>query len=91
MDTSSDSTFDPICGMWLEAAQVVARYTYIGRAYGFCSTECRDLFAQKPDVHVLRLGHDAESCIAHYCPHQRRAGGARDEPAPKLSRSRRIE
>ena len=72
--------FDPICGMWLAPEQVTATYTYIGHTYGFCSTECRNLFAHAPDLHVLRLAHDPEACIAHYCPHQRR-----DDQAPLLT------
>ena len=39
--------FDPICGMWLEAGQVAATFSFIGWTYGFCSEECRDLFHQK--------------------------------------------
>lgn len=65
--------FDPICGMWLEAAEVTITYTYIGWTYAFCSEECRDLFARKPDVHVLRLAHDTEAHTAHCCPRQRDA------------------
>jgi YHS domain-containing protein len=63
--------FDPICGMWLEADEVVATYLYIGRTYAFCSMECRDLFARAPDRHVVRLAHAPEDHIAHCCPNQR--------------------
>lgn len=65
--------FDPICGMWLEPGQVAASFSYIGWTYAFCCEECRDLFAQKPDVHVLRLAQDPEAHIAHRCPNQRRS------------------
>lgn len=83
--------FDPICGMWLAPEHVTATYTYIGYTYAFCSMECHDLFARTPDVHVLRLAHDSEACIAHCCPLQRREVGAPDEPIPPLSRLRQIE
>ena len=63
--------FDPICGMWLEASQIVATFTYIGWTYTFCSLECCDLFARAPDRHVVRLAHDPEAHIAHCCPNQR--------------------
>lgn len=63
--------FDPICGMWLAPDEVAATYTYIGRSYSFCSDECRDLFARKPDVYVVELAYDPEACIVHRCPRQR--------------------
>jgi YHS domain-containing protein len=66
--------FDPICGMWLDADKVTITFTYIGWTYAFCSEECRDLFVQKPDVHVVRLAQDPEAHIAHCCPHQRGLG-----------------
>ena len=67
--------FDPICGMWLDAAEVTITFSYIGWTYVFCSQECRDLFAQKPDVHVIRLAQDPEAHIAHCCPNQRGSDG----------------
>ena len=73
--------FDPICGMWLAPEQVAATYSYIGRVYSFCSAECRELFARKPDVYVVRLAYDPEACIAHLCPVQRADQGDRSEPS----------
>jgi YHS domain-containing protein len=67
--------FDPICGMWLDAVEVTITFTYIGWTYAFCSEECRNLFAQKPDVHVIRLAQDPEAHIAHCCPKQRGSDG----------------
>jgi YHS domain-containing protein len=72
--------FDPICGMWLEAGQVAATFSFIGWTYAFCSEECRDLFAQKPDVYVIQLAQDPEAHIAHCCPTQR---GVIGNPAGK--------
>jgi YHS domain-containing protein len=69
--------FDPICGMWLDAAEVAITFSYIGWIYAFCSEECRDLFAQKPDVRVIRLAQDPESHIVHCCPAQRAVGRTR--------------
>jgi YHS domain-containing protein len=90
-DRADHPVFDPICGMWLEPAQVAASYTYIGQTYGFCSAECRDMFARIPDVHALRIAQDAEACIAHCCPHQRDEADDAADSAPSLIRSRRIE
>lgn len=64
--------FDPICGMWLEPGEIAATYIYIGQTYGFCSKECRDLFARAPDRHVIRMAHDPEAHTAHCCPIQER-------------------
>ncbi len=92
MDSRSPAwVFDPICGMWLAPEHVIATYTYIGYMYAFCSMECHDLFVRAPDVHVLRLAHDPEACIAHYCPLQRHEASASDEFIPPLSRLRRVE
>lgn len=73
--------FDPICGMWLAPEQVAATYSYIGRVYSFCSAECRELFARKPDVYVVRLAYDPEAYIADFCPGQRAGQGDRSEPS----------
>ena len=67
--------FDPICGMWLDASQVVVTFTYIGWTYAFCCQECRDLFARTPDVHVVRLAQDPEAYMGHWCPFLRKSAG----------------
>jgi len=69
--------FDPICGMWLEAGQVAATFTFIGWTYAFCCEECRELFAQKPDVHVIRLAQDPEASFGHWCPFLRQSASCR--------------
>jgi len=74
--------FDPICGMWLDAVEVRITFIYIGWTYAFCSEECRGLFAQKPDVHVIRLAQDPEAHIAHCCPRQRGPGPMPDKACP---------
>lgn len=92
MNTSSSArVFDSICGMWLEPQHIMATYTYIGHIYRFCSAECRDLFARTPDIHVLRLAHDSEGCIAHCCPLQRHEVGASNDCVPPLCQIRHIE
>lgn len=83
MSQKDERLFDPICGMWLAPDQVAATYTYIGRTYGFCSAECCELFARKPDVYVVRLAYDPEACIGHVCPAQRER--AVDQAAPPTS------
>ena len=70
-------TFDPICGMWLEPGQAAATHTYLGQAYAFCCTECRDLFARTPEVYVAWLAHEPEQGAGHCCPSQRRVTDAR--------------
>lgn len=72
--------FDPICGMWLAPDQAAVTFTYIGRTYSFCSAECRDLFARKPDVYVVRLAYDAEAYVADDCPVRRASGCGQPEP-----------
>jgi len=75
--------FDPICGMWLEAGQVAATFSFIGWTYAFCSEECRDLFAQKPDVYVTWLAQAREASFGHWCPFLRQsAGGCAASEAP---------
>lgn len=92
MNTSSSArVFDPICGMWLEPQHITATYTYIGRIYPFCSAECRDLFARTPDIHVLRLAHDSEVCVAHRCPLQRHEVGTINDCLLPLSQIWRVE
>jgi YHS domain-containing protein len=78
---SEERLFDPICGMWLAPYQVGTTYTYIGRTYSFCSAECCELFARKPDVYVVRLAYDPEACIAHICPVQRDNSIDRSKPS----------
>ena len=69
--------FDPICGMWLDAAEVTITYTYIGWTYAFCCEECRALFARTPDVHVLRLAQDPEAYLGYVCPFLAQAAAER--------------
>lgn len=68
---TSSLAFDPICGMWLEADQTAATYTYLGQTYAFCCAECRDLFVRPPESHVVRLAHGPEQSMGHRCPVQR--------------------
>ena len=82
--------FDPICGMWLEAGQVATTFTFIGWTYVFCCEECRDLFAQKPDVYVIRLAQDPEASFGHWCPFLRQsAGGCTASQATRQKEGRR--
>jgi Cu+-exporting ATPase len=39
---------DPVCGMQLPPGQEGANVNYEGRAYHFCSAECRRLFEGDP-------------------------------------------
>jgi YHS domain-containing protein len=39
---------DPVCGMQLDPGQVEAESRYQGKAYHFCSEECKRLFDENP-------------------------------------------
>lgn len=43
---------DPVCGMQIDSSQAAAQTTYEGRAYFFCSEECRRLFEENPKEFV---------------------------------------
>ena len=47
---------DPVCGMELDPGQVEAQSRYQGKAYYFCSEECKRLFDENPEEYV---GHSA--------------------------------
>jgi YHS domain-containing protein len=69
-DVEKELLFDPICGMWLEPCQVASTYIYLRVTYVFCCCECRDLFAQAPEVYVVQLAHDPRGSAGYLCPHQ---------------------
>ena len=39
---------DPVCGMEFDSSQAEAQESYHGRAYYFCSEECRQTFDDNP-------------------------------------------
>ena len=41
-------TRDPVCGMELEDSKIVARSTYLGCSYAFCSEACKIEFDKNP-------------------------------------------
>ncbi|HEV2127893.1 MAG TPA: YHS domain-containing protein [Thermomicrobiales bacterium] len=43
---------DPVCGMELTPGQVEAQARYKGKAYYFCSEECRRTFEENPEAYV---------------------------------------
>lgn len=43
---------DPVCGMELMPGKEEAEAQYQGKAYRFCSRECRDLFLKNPGEYV---------------------------------------
>jgi YHS domain-containing protein len=43
---------DPVCGMQLEPSQAEAQTVYDGRAYYFCSEECRRAFEENPEEFI---------------------------------------
>ncbi len=53
---------DPVCGMELDSSQAEAQTTYQGRAYYFCSEECRRTFDENPEGFVSQAGtHNSET------------------------------
>ena len=40
---------DPVCGMRIEKEDAVARVEYEGKAYYFCSEDCRTEFEASPE------------------------------------------
>ncbi|MCL4704239.1 YHS domain-containing protein [bacterium] len=49
---------DPVCGMQIDEKQAAGKSEYEGRAYYFCSTNCKDTFDQNPAKYA---GENAES------------------------------
>jgi Cu+-exporting ATPase len=45
-------TLDPVCGMEVDEQNPGATQEYEKKTYYFCSTECTDQFAKKPDVYT---------------------------------------
>lgn len=40
---------DPVCGMKIETEDAVARVTYEGKDYYFCSESCQEEFEENPE------------------------------------------
>ncbi len=40
---------DPVCGMEIDSSQAAAQTVHEGRAYYFCSEECRQTFLEDPE------------------------------------------
>ena len=45
---------DPVCGMTLDADQVVAKVEHAGTTYHFCSEACRKRFVAEPGKYAGR-------------------------------------
>jgi len=81
---SGSAGYDPMCGMWLAEDKITATYTYFNQTYVFCCDECRDLFAQAPEAHIVRLAHEPGTSAGHRCPHRRlERGGPTDRAAER--------
>ena len=81
-DDDPSVVLDPICGMRLAPSQVAVTFTYLGQSYAFCCAECRDLFARRPEVHVVRLAHEPDESAGHNCPYRRKANSGGQIIAP---------
>ncbi len=51
---------DPVCGMELTPGQVEAQARYKGKAYFFCSEECRQTFTENPEEFVRNAASQDE-------------------------------
>ena len=40
---------DPVCAMQIDSTQAVARESYEGQTYYFCTPSCRDKFRTAPE------------------------------------------
>lgn len=40
---------DFVCGMEIDKGKAEARFDYQGKTYYFCTSKCKDEFAQSPD------------------------------------------
>jgi len=43
---------DPVCGMQIDSSQAVAQAMHDGKAYFFCSDECRKMFVENPGQYL---------------------------------------
>jgi len=73
METVTPLAFDPVCGMWLEPAEVVVTYVYLGQTYAFCCAECCELFERDPDSCLVLLAHEPGQSMGYRCTIQRQA------------------
>lgn len=51
---------DPVCGQELTPGQVEAQTRYKGKAYSFCSEECRQTFEEDPEQYLGQTGGTEE-------------------------------
>jgi P-type Cu+ transporter len=47
---------DPVCGMMVDDQDAPARSTYQGKAYFFCSQDCKDTFDANPSKYTAEAG-----------------------------------
>ncbi|MCC6704154.1 MAG: YHS domain-containing protein [Thermomicrobiales bacterium] len=43
---------DPVCGMQIDSSQAAAQTVHDGKAYFFCSEECRKIFLENPEAYI---------------------------------------
>ena len=84
MAADSSLSFDPVCGMWLEQAQVTITHTYLGRTYSFCCDECRDLFVRDAATYIILLAHEPGESMGYRCPVEYQAPARREEGMAKV-------
>ena len=49
-----DTHKDPVCGMIVSHLTAAATCRYDGKAYYFCSDDCRDQFEAKPSKYAVK-------------------------------------
>ena len=46
---------DPVCGKQIDHSQAAAQAVYAGKAWFFCSEECREIFLKDPEKYIEAL------------------------------------
>ena len=52
--SSLASKNDLVCGMGIQEASIADTATYDQKIYGFCSSECKDLFVKNPTTYLTQ-------------------------------------
>lgn len=51
-DLDEEAVTDPVCGMRISRSAAAASYSHCGHPYFFCSSHCKERFAQDPAAYV---------------------------------------
>ncbi len=63
---------DPVCGMTIDSGTSKHRFDYRGEVFHFCSAQCRERFADDPEMYVKRAepapAREARAGVVWTCP-----------------------